>query len=163
MSVLRDGKKKELSIKLNNIADDNLMVDTVIYDEMPKYYIYGGYVFSPLSRNLLLNSRSTLLSLREAASKWATQDREDVVLLLKVLASDISRGDHNFSLWIIDKVNSKKFKNFKEFVKIVKDFEGKHIILENEDGVKIAIEREKALKIEKSILKRYSIKSSERL
>ncbi|MDA3908250.1 MAG: serine protease, partial [Sulfurimonas sp.] len=70
-----------------------------MYDVMPKYYIYGGYVFSPLSRNLLLNNRSTLLSLREAASKWATNDKEEVVLLLKVLASDISRGDHSFSLW----------------------------------------------------------------
>jgi len=163
MRVLRDGEKKEFSIELTNIANDNLLVDTVIYDEMPKYYIYGGYVFSPLSRNLLLNSRSTLLSLRGAASKWATQDREDVVLLLKVLASDISRGDHNFSLWIVDKINSKKFKNFKEFVQVIKDFEGKYLVLENEDGVKISICREKAIKIESTILKRYSIKSSERL
>jgi hypothetical protein len=84
-------------------------------------------------------------------------------LLLKVLASDISRGDHNFSLWIVDKVNSKKFKNFKEFVQLVKDFEGKYLVLENEDGIKISICKEKALKIEKTILKRYSIKSSERL
>ncbi|EDZ62767.1 periplasmic serine protease [Sulfurimonas gotlandica GD1] len=161
--VLRDGKKQKISVQLNNIADDNLLVDTVFYDVMPKYYVYGGYVFSPLSRNLLMNSNSTLLELRDAASKWATDDKEEVVLLLKVLASDISRGDHNFSLWIVDKVNSKKFKNFKEFLKIVKEFDGKYLIIENEEGVKIAIDREKALEIEKTILKRYSIKSSERL
>ena len=163
MSVLRNGEKKDIFIKLRNIANDNLLVDTVIYDVMPKYYIYGGYVFSALSRNLLLNSRSTLISLRAAASKWATDKKDEVVILLKVLASDMSRGDHNFSLWIVDKVNSQNFKNFKEFVKIVREFKGKYLILENEDGVQIAIDREKALKIEKTILQRYSIENSERL
>ncbi len=163
MTVLRDGKKKELSIALNNIANDNLLVDTVFYDEMPKYFIYGGYVFSPLSRNLLMNSRSTLLNLREAASKWATNDKEEVVLLLKVLPSEISTGDHNFSLWIIDKVNSKKFKNFKEFLSIIKWNKEPYLILENENGAKIAIDRKKALEIEKTILNRYSIKNSKRL
>ncbi len=128
--MLRDGKKKEVTLKLNNIANDNLLVDTVFYDVMPKYFIYGGYVFSPLSRNLLMNSRSSLLSLRDAASKWATDEKEEVVLLLKVLASEISRGDHNFSLWIVDKINSKKFKNFDEFLKIVKSYKGDYLILE---------------------------------
>ncbi len=163
LKILRDGKIKEISIKLTNIADDNLLVNTLFYDSMPKYSIYGGYVFSPLSRNLLMNSRSTLLSLRDAASQWATDDKEEVVLLLKVLASDISRGDHNFSLWIVDKVNSKKFKDFKEFLKIVKEFDGEYLMLENEDGAKIAIDRQKAIDIEETILKRYSIQSSQRL
>ena len=163
IGVLRDGKKKELLIELSNVADDNLLVDTLFYDVMPKYFIYGGYVFSPLSRNLLMNSRSTLLTLRDAASKWATNEKEEVVLLLKVLASEISRGDHNFSLWIVDKINSKKFKNFKEFLKIIKNFNGKYVILENKDGAKIAIDRKKALEIEETILDRYSISNSERL
>ena len=103
------------------------------------------------------------MSLRDAASKWATYDKEEVVLLLKVLASDTSRGDHNFSLWIVDKVNSQKFKDFDEFIEIIKENDEKYLILENKDGAKIAIDRKKALEIEDTILKRYSIPKSERL
>ena len=159
--VLRGSKKMKLEVELTNIADDNLLVNTIEHDVMPRYFIYDGYVFTPLSRNLIVRSRSSLLSLREAANKWATNEKEEVVILLKVLADKTNRGDHSFSLWIVDMVNSKKFKNFDEFKSIIENFKGKYLILENLDGVKLAIERDKALETEKSILERYSIKSSQ--
>jgi len=162
-SVLRDGKKIDLEFVLNNVADDNMLVNTLAHDVMPKYFIYGGYVFTPLTRNLLMTNRSTLLQLREASGKWASDKKDEAVLLLKVLASPTNRGDHSFSLWMIDKVNSKEFKNFAEFVSIIKNFDGKYIILENRDGVKVAIDRKKAIEVEDTILERYSIKSSKRL
>lgn len=163
MGILRNGEKIYVNITLKNIADDNLLVDTVLFDVMPKYYIYGGYVFTPLTRNLLMGSNGSLLKLREAAGMWASYEKEEVVILLKVLASKISRGDHNFAYWIIDRVNSKKFKDFSEFVNIIEEYKGKYLVFENEDGVKVAIDREKALKIKEDILKRYSIQRSHRL
>jgi S1-C subfamily serine protease len=63
LDILRSGKRMRLEITLKNIADDNLLVNTLEHDVMPNYYIYGGYVFTPLSRNLIMNSRSTLLEL----------------------------------------------------------------------------------------------------
>jgi len=163
VDILRSGKKMTMELSLNNIADDNLLVNTLEHDVMPKYFIYGGYVFTPLSRNLIMNSRSTLLELRQAANRWSSPDKEEAVILLKVLASKISRGNHSFSLWMIDKVDGKEFKNFAEFVEIAKAFDGKYLIFENRDGVKIAIDSKKAKNIEKNILKRYSIESSQRL
>ncbi len=161
--ILRDGKKKEVKFILNNIADDNLLVNTIAHDVMPKYFIYAGYVFVPLSRNLLIGNRATLLQLRLAANEWASDKKDEVVVLLKVLASPINRGDHNFSLWKIDKLNSKAFKNFAEFVKMIKEFKGKHLIIENKDGVKIAIDTKEAAETEKMILNRYSIENNKRL
>jgi len=163
MEILRAGKKTKIDIKMTNIADDDLLVDTVSYDVMPKYFIYGGYTFVPLSRNLLMSTNATLLQLRESASQWATNEKEEVVVLLKVLASKISRGDHNFAYWIVDRVNDREFKNFKEFIEIVKNSKSEYLVFENKDGIKVAIDRKKALDIEKTILKRYSIESSYRL
>ncbi|MGB5966520.1 MAG: serine protease, partial [Sulfurimonadaceae bacterium] len=90
-------------------------------------------------------------------------EREEVVILLKVLASEISRGDHNFALWTVDKINSKKYKDFNEFLEIIKNFKGEYLVLEDKEGVMIAIDRREAEEIEKSILERYSIKNSQRL
>ena len=163
LKILRDAKEAVVKIKLASVADDNLLVNTLEHDVMPKYYIYGGYVFTPLSRNLIMRYNSTLLQLREAANKYATDEKEEVVVLLKVLADESNRGDHTFSLWMVDKVNSKEFKDFAEFVTMVKNFKGKYLILENRDGVKVSIDRQKALKIESTILKRYSVESSQRL
>ena len=158
--ILHDGKKKNLVIPLDSIADDDLLVDTLEHDVMPEYYIYGGYVFTPLTRNLLLSNRSSLLKLREEASKWATGKKEEAVILLKVLADKSNRGDHNFSLWMVEKVNSKSFKNFAMFKKLLTSGDEKYVVLENKEGVKVAIDREMAKAVEKSILQRYSIQSS---
>ncbi len=163
LGLLREGKESKVKVVLNHVADDHLLVNTVAYDVEPKYFIYGGYVFSPLSRNLLMKSSASLLELRELAREWATDEREEVVILLKVLASDINRGDHSFSLWTVDKINAQKYKNFNEFLEIIKNFEGEYLVLEDKEGVKIAIDRKEAQAVEEEILKRYSIKSSQRL
>jgi len=160
LEILRQGKRHKIDVVLNNIADDNLLVDTIAHDKRPRYLVYGGYVFSPLTRNLLVNNRSTLLRLREAATKWATDEKEEAVILLKVLASEANRGDHNYSLWMVDKVDGKEFKNFAEFIQIIRDFTGKYLIIENRDGVKIAIDRDKARELEQEILNRYDIKNT---
>ena len=159
-SILRDAEVMEIELVLQNIADDDLLVNTVEHDIMPRYFIYGGYVFTPLSRNLLMRSRSTLLKLRDAASKWATQEQEEVVILLKVLADKSNQGDHSFSLWMVDKVDEKGFKNFEEFKELVLESKEKYVMLENSDGVKVAIDKSLAQEVEEEILKRYSIKSS---
>ena len=160
LTILREGKEKDLDVVLKNTADDDLLVDTLEHDVMPRYFIYDGYVFTPLTRNLLIHSRSTLLQLREAASKWASRDRDEVVLLLRVLADETNRGDHEFALWAVDSVNGHKVKNFKEFKKMITASKEKYIVLRNEDGVEVVINRDKAKAVKKKILQRYSIKSS---
>lgn len=160
LGVLRGGEKLEIDVVLNNVADDNLLVNTISHDEIPRYLLYGGYVFSPLSRNLLVKNRSTLLRLREAAGEWATNEKEEAVILLKVLATEANRGDHNYSLWMVDKVDATEFKNFAEFIQIIRNFKGKYLVIENRDGVKIAIDRNKAKELEQVILNRYDIKHS---
>ena len=160
IEVLREGKRLKIDVILNNVADDNLLVNTLAHGKTPRYLVYGGYVFSPLTRNLFINNRSTLLRLREATGEWATEEREEAVILLKVLASPANRGDHNYSLWMVDKVDSQKFKNFAEFIQIIRDFNGKYLIIENREGVKIAIDRKKAKELEQVILNRYDIKNS---
>ena len=158
--VLRDGREMDVVVPLTNVADDDLLVNTLEHDVMPKYFIYGGYVFTPLTRNLIASSRSNRFN--EVARKWESAERKEVVVLLKVLADKINRGDHNFSLWMIDSVNKQKFKDFKTFVNLVKSAKGKYILLENKDGIKVAIDKEAAEVANPKILERYSIKSAQR-
>ena len=158
--ILRDAKIIDLNVSILDIADDNLLVNTIEHDVMPRYFIFGGYVFTPLTRNLLATSRSTLLSLRKASSDWATDKREEVVVLLRVLADQSNRGNHMFSLWMVDKVNGKSFKDFDQFKKLINSTKDKYVVLENSDGVKVAIDKELAYSVEDKILNRYSIKSS---
>ncbi len=155
--IIRDRKPMKVSGILKNVADDMFLVKTTRYDSMPTYYIYGGYVFSPLTRNLIRSTNRNRLRMSCLASKWKEEDKDEVVILLKVLASDISRGDNNFGMWAIDTINGKPFKNFKEFYAMMENMEEKFIVLEDKDGVKVIIDKEEALGRQDELLKKYNI------
>ena len=155
--IVRERKKMHVEVPLKNTADDLLLIKTTRYDKMPRYFIYGGYIFSPLSRNLLNSVGRNRLKLRYFASQWPTEEKKEVVLLLKVLASDLSRGHYGIALWPIEKLNGETFDSFDTFYKKVQAFDGDYLVLEDKDGVKVIIEREQALAKQQEILDKYNI------
>ncbi|MCD6653689.1 MAG: trypsin-like peptidase domain-containing protein [Sulfurovum sp.] len=157
LDILRDQKKMQVEAVLKQTADDLLLVDTTQYDVIPRYFIYGGYVFSPLSRNLLLSTNVNQLKLSYYATQWPTEKKKEVVVLLKVLASDISRGNYNFAMWPIEKINGETFDSFKTFYEKMQSFKGHYIVLEDEEGVKVVIDKQEALSKQNEILKKYNI------
>ena len=157
LEVLRNGKKMTVDANLTHTADDILLVKTTRYDTMPTYYIYGGYVFSPLTRNLLLSTNRNRLVLSYFATQWPTEKRKEVVVLLKVLASDISRGNNGFAMWPIEKLNGETFDSFKTFFDKFNHAKGRYIVLEDKDGVRVVIDKKEAKEKQKQILERYNI------
>jgi S1-C subfamily serine protease len=157
LDIIRDRKPMQVEVPLLTTGDALYLVKTTRYDEMPTYAIYGGYVFSPLTRNLIRSTNRNRLKLSCLAGKWREKEKNEVVVLLKVLASDISRGDNNFGMWVIDKVNGKSFSNFKEFFALMEKTKERYYLLEDDDGIKVIIDREEAWQKQKEILKKYNI------
>jgi PDZ domain-containing secreted protein len=157
LDIIRDGKNMQVEADLKYIADDMYLVKTTRYDTMPRYFVYGGYVFAPLTRNLIVSTNRNRLKLSYLAGKWQEKDKNEVVVLLKVLASDMSRGDNDFAMWPIDKVNGEPFKDFKEFYEKMKAVESDYIVLEDNDGVKVIIDRKEAQAKQSAILNKYNI------
>ena len=155
--IIRNRQAMQVEVPLKMTSDDMYLVKTTRYDQMPTYVIYGGYVFSPLTRNLIRATARNRLKLSCLAGQWQTKEREEVVVLLKVLASDISRGNNNFGMWPIDKVNGKPFKNFDAFFRLIEEAKTPYIVLEDKDGVKVIIDRQEALQKQPDILKKYNI------
>ena len=153
----RDKKAMSVKATLKNVADDVYLVKTNRYDVMPSYFIYGGYIFSPLTRNLIRSTKKNRLKMSYLASLWQDNKKDEVVVLLKVLASDISRGDNNFGMWEIESINDKKFKNFQEFFEIMSNVKSKYILLKDKNEVKVIIDRQEALDKQKELLEKYNI------
>lgn len=157
LDIIRDGQPMHVKAQLKQTSDDMYLVKTTRYDTMPTYFVYGGYIFSPLTRNLILSTKKNRLKLSHIASQWQEEEKSEVVVLLKVLASDMSRGDNDFGMWPIDKVNGESFKDFDAFYEKVNAVEDKYLVLEDKDGVKVIIDREEAKRKQSSILKKYNI------
>jgi S1-C subfamily serine protease len=155
--IIRDKKPLKLKAKLKHKSDDLYLVKTTRYDKMPTYSIFGGYVFTPLTRNLISTTKANRNYLNYLATRWQSKDKEEVVVLLKVLASKISRGNNGFGMWAIDTINGKKFKNFKEFDKLLREAKQEYIILSDQDGHKVIINKDEATKQTPKILQKYNI------
>jgi len=155
--IIRDKKSLRVKATLKNVADDVYLVKTNRYDVMPSYFIYGGYVFSPLTRNLIRSTKKNRLEMSYLASQWQDSNKDEVVVLLKVLASDISRGDNNFGMWAIESINGEKFKNFKEFYEKMSSIKSKYILLKDKNEVKVIIDSKEALSRQKELLEKYNI------
>ena len=161
LDILRNGKKMTLNVTLPKTSSlEHSTYAPLRYDTMPRYFMLGGYVFSPVSQNLLNSSMNPMLGLRYAATKFPTKEKQELVVLLKVLASEHTRGDYGIAMWYITKVNGKEFKDFKEFYHLVMDGDEKYVVLEDEDGYKVVINKKEALAAESELLKRYSIKAN---
>lgn len=159
LDLLRENKPLRVKFTLSHKSDDLLLVKTLRYDAMPTYFIYGGYVFSPLTSNLLAATRGRVLSLRAMTRKWPKKEKRDVVVLVKVLATDFNRGDHALGLWAIEKINGKSYRTFQEFYDILEHLEDGFAVLEDEEGSVVAIDVAKAREGNAKVLKRYHIKA----
>jgi len=157
LGVIRNRIPMKVNALLKYTSDDMYLVKTTRYDTMPSYFVYGGYIFSPLTRNLILSTKRNRLKLSNLASQWQESDKDEVVVLLKVLASDISRGDNDFGMWPIDKVNGETFKDFEEFYEKMEAVTARYIVLQDKQGVQVIIDKKEAQAKQNEILKKYNI------
>lgn len=164
--ILRYGETMDLSVK---IAPFTTLVPQPEHFDKPTYYIYGGFVFTILSADLL----------HAWGKRWWEQgpinmtyfvvgngrlnddlDQEKVVLL-NVLSDDINVGYHGQGNQVIEKVNSVEFKSFKEFVTLIDQSKknSAYTVIETDSGGKFILPNENIDEVDAAIIKRNNIPS----
>ena len=93
-----------------------------------------------------------------AKSNTKTMKDEEVVLLIRVLASDVNLGYHEQENLII-KVNGTDISNLNQLVSIVESSKGEFITFEDSYGKELVIDRTKAGTTNPDLLKTYRINS----
>ena len=163
MNILRNGEKISLDVNLHRSSEKDRLVSLEQYETLPSYYIYGGLIFCPLSRNLLhiwgsqwYQSAPTEL-IYHLQNNIPEREGQQVVVLLKALAADVNEGYQNVKSWVVDTVNGEKIWNLSDLVTKVEAIQGDYIILENKWDRQIVIDREMAENTNQEILKIYRI------
>ncbi len=157
LGVYIDSKITSIDVNLTTVADNLQLLKNYEYDKQPRFLIYGGYLFAPLSRNLAAKVASSYTELLSYARKFVTKSKKEVVLLQRVLPDEINRGDYDFAYWPIEKINGKKFRDFDTFIQILLSLEDNYIVLENKLGTKVIIDIKEAKRRQKEILRKYNI------
>jgi S1-C subfamily serine protease len=163
ITVLRNGREQNITAKLTVPMNSTRLVPFEKYDIPPTYFISGGLLFQPLTKNYMhewggqwfLTAPSKLMNFYINGIR--SENRKEVVLLSKVLADEINQGYHDMSNLVIERVNGQNISEMKDLVKAFESNKGLFHIIEDDAGQKIIISRDKADRFSKRILDRYKI------
>lgn len=94
LTLMRDGERIETSMTL---AESKPLVQGSRYDTNPRYFVYGGLVFQPLSMNFLATwdrwwNHAPKEFLYHFHFGVPTKERREVVALTQVLADEVNVG-----------------------------------------------------------------------
>ena len=161
LTVLRNGKIKNISYPLNQNGHDFNLVISKQYDKIPRYFIFAGIVFSPLTQNLLCawEECDGPAVLKVQLIKKPTKDIQEIVVAVQVLPDDTNKGYHHEMALIITEVNGQSFNNFNEFFRLVKSSSSEFVVFKDNQDNKIVIDRKKAEENHAGILQAYNIES----
>lgn len=160
--IFRETKIQTITLNLSKTRSAYTVVPPEQYEEIPRYFIYGGVVFTPLTKNLLTRYGTNWMEnapdyLVAELGKPITEKRQEVVLALKVLSAEVNQGYEDVFAWIINDVNGQTFKDFNEFYRLVMDSKDPYLVLRDEDFVELVLDREKAIAANREILATYRI------
>lgn len=160
VKIWRDGAQHRFEIPLK---PPRFLVPEDRYDVKPTYYLYGGLLFVPLSRDFLTTwgsewwqeAPSELVSIYE--NEIRTSSRSEIVVLQKVLADRVNQGYHGFEALAIDRVEGRRIRHLRELIRTIESATDEFIHFESRDGSIIVLEREQVAKRNRGILRRYGV------
>ncbi len=110
--LLRDGQRHQAEATLTPLPAANITAQA--YDEMPRYVTYGGLVFQPLQANVLaahqVKPMDVLVELDHFVRGGGSQEKQDIVLLTKVLPDEVNARFEDYGRRIVTKVNGTEVK-----------------------------------------------------
>ena len=112
-AIVRDGQEKEVQVRLSPLpAVMDLAGNT--YDELPRYVQFAGMIFQPLQRNVIvahqLEPSDFLLEMDDFIRCGGFAEKQDIVVLTKVLPDEVNARFGSYEGRIVTKVNGQEVK-----------------------------------------------------
>ncbi len=134
-----------------------------LYEVKPAYFIYGGLLFVPLTRDYLKTwgEQWTMYAPRDLMTLYEkglpTEDRTEPVVLQKVLADRANQGYHELESVLIESVQGVKVRSLTHLVEVVESSGGDYLHVVACDGRQIVVERAAAIERHEHILERFGV------
>lgn len=115
-TVLRDKREMELTVPLNEAWPHAMQANE--YDVDPRYVVFGGLLFQPLSRDFMEAYRIEDLRIRFHYNFFITdeiyKEHPELIVLSAILPDPINTYLGEFQNGLVDRVNGKKIRTLKE-------------------------------------------------
>lgn len=171
LEIWRDGMRKDVKVPLTNQLDPFIFRNN--YDEKPRYFILGGLVFSPLSKDFLSAAQLDPNSPRTQKIYYYTifskfdgliAGRDEFVALISILPHQVNSYCNAFVPGIVSEVNGKAVRDLRD-LKEACTAEGTRFHVFSFEGTteRLVIDADAAEKAEPLLLEQYGVPARERL
>lgn len=172
LKVWRDGHKVELALPLFVYEKDKPVGNQ--YDTMPRYFVYGGMVFTPLSLDYLRtlgrnwadpSNAEMTYELYYRRQESAATSRTEPIVLATTLANPVNANLGTQAHALVDKINGVRIDKLED---VIAAFESKtnqpfHIVEFMPNHAIETLDRAEAEKANAEILKTYNVLRDRRL
>ena len=164
IKILREGQEKIFFIQLRkNEETKQPLIPKIQYGTFPTYYIFGGFVFQPLTENYLFNcsyiDENYYSYLHYLFKGKKTSDKTQIIIISSILSDNMNYGYEGLDGGIVAEVNGKMVKNIRHLVKLLEHSLDPFVIITTDKAEKILLSREDVLQNQEEILERYQIPS----
>jgi S1-C subfamily serine protease len=116
LEILRQGQKKTVSITLSTPWP--YLAQARQYDTQPRFVLFGGLVFQPLSSSFYSVLQTKSVNLRYHYAQFLDKElylqHPEVVVISKILPDPINAYLNRFILTIVDQINGAKIKTLED-------------------------------------------------
>lgn len=127
LTISRSGEQLDVTVPLNTDAKDKALLATERPDKAPRYAVWGGLVFQPLTdtykQALSAQARGTLpvefLEPEERSETLREQGIRELTALTLVIPTPATLGYDSLGFCVVEKVNGKTPHDFSEFVRLL--------------------------------------------
>lgn len=167
LEVLRAGKLLHVNVPLKAGSADG-RVARQEFDRAPRYFVYAGLVFLPLTSNALQQfggnwQRDAPRGLVAAAERRAASPAEELVFLSRTLAAPLNDGYEDLSDHLVLLVDGQMPRDFAHFVELIDNGTAPFVTIQLDRDAEIALERSRVRTEGKAVLERYGIASDRAL
>jgi hypothetical protein len=162
LEVLREREVREVRLPLRAGRFPQGRVAVEEFQRAPRYLVYGGLVFLPLTRNVLQQFgpewwATAPRSLVAGATRRARDVGEEPVFLSRVLAGPVNEGYHEITDRLVESVDGTRPRDFAHFVALVDGGSAPFVSIRLDEDFEIALDRARVKAESAALLQRYGI------
>lgn len=165
MDLIRN--KQPISVKVTLGTVWPYFIQGHSYDVRPRYVVYAGLLFQPLSLDMMQAYRPADLRLRHFFDYFVSEqiylEHPEVIVLTNILPDPINTYLAPFRYSILDEINGQKIRTLEDLAKAFSETPDRFVIKMIGDGPPIVLDRQQVEAARERIKTRYNVLSEQNL
>ena len=164
LELLREGRRVRTPLILDRHVGAGSLVPGPLYGERPRYYIFGGLAFCPLTVNYAQawgedwwnRAPRHLLALLGRRARF---EDEEPVVVCSVLRAELNSGYEEVAEALVVEADGQQVRSLRHLIEIIESRETGLLVLKTHDDRQVVLDRERARREGPAILARYQVPS----